>query len=83
LSELEPRYISNAKEAVHEQFPEMAGVEPTVSRKAHSKGGGGSKSLYVLTFKKSISLQGGGHLMRSVRVTMDQTGEIIKLTSSR
>jgi len=84
LSELDPQYISKAKEIVHEKFPEMAGTEPTVStRKAHSKGGAGIETLYVLTFQADISLQDGGRLMRAVRVTMDQTGEIIKIISSK
>ena len=84
MSELDPQYVSKAKEIVHEKFPEMAGTEPTVSsKKAHSKGREGIGTLYVLTFQKSILLQDGGRLTRAVRVTMDRTGEIIKLTSSK
>jgi hypothetical protein len=84
LAELAPQHIAKAKEAVREAFPEMAGVEPRVSVKAaHSKGKGSGNAIYVLTFKKGISLQDGGCLTRAVRVTMDQTGEIIKLTSSK
>ncbi|HID62367.1 MAG TPA: hypothetical protein EYP49_06455 [Anaerolineae bacterium] len=84
MPELDPQYISKAKDVVRKKFPEMAGTEPTVStRKAHSKGGEGVETLYILTFQKGISLQDGGRLMRAVRVTMDQTGRIIRLTSSK
>jgi hypothetical protein len=83
LPKLAPQHISKAKAIVREKFPEMANAEPTVStRKAHGRGKD-IKTLYVLTFQKGIPLQDGGRLMRAVRVTMDQAGEIMKLTSSR
>lgn len=78
------KHIAKAKEIVRRKFPEMAGTEPTVStRKARSKGGEGSEILYLFTFQKRILLEDGGHLMRVVRVIMDQKGKIIKFTSSK
>lgn len=84
MPKLIPKYVSKAKETVRKKFPEMTGIKPTVSaRKAGSKGGKGTETLYVLTFQKSILLEDGGHLMRVVRITMDQRGKIIKLTTSK
>jgi hypothetical protein len=81
VPELDQKYIARAKKAAREAFPEMAGVEPSVStRKVHGKGG---TSLHVLTFQKSVSLPDGGHLARVVRVTLDEQGEIVKVSSSR
>jgi hypothetical protein len=69
---------------VRAEFPEMADAEPAISEKSvHSKGGRGGKSVFVLTFRKSIPLQDGERLRRVVRVTMGQTGEVIKLSSSK
>jgi hypothetical protein len=84
LSELSPEHVAKAKRIVRAEFPEMAGVEPAVSEKgAHSKGGAGDEAVFVLTFQKSIPLPDGGRLARVVRVTMGQTGEVIKLSSSK
>jgi hypothetical protein len=84
LSKLASEHISKAKRLVRAEFPEMAGAEPTVSEKStQSKGAQGGKSVFVLTFQKSIPLQDGGRLARVVRVTMRQTGEVIKLSSSK
>lgn len=84
MPKLIPKYTAKAKEIVSRKFPEIAGTEPTVStRKARCKGGEGTETLYVLTFQKGILLEDGGRLMRVVRVTMDQRGKMIKLTSSK
>ena len=50
------------------------------------KGSGGaaaSNQRYIVTFEKEIVLPGGGKMMRMVRVTMDESGEVMKLTSSK
>jgi hypothetical protein len=84
LPELDPKYAAKAKRAVRAEFPEMAGAKPTVSvRKVHPKGGRGARTLYVLTFRKDVTVPGGGHMKRVVRVTMNQAGGIVKLTSSK
>lgn len=84
MPELDPQYVSRAKDVVHRKFPAMADTEPTLSsRKAGGKGKKGDEELYVLTFQKSISLQNGANLTRTVRVTMDQAGEILRLTTSK
>jgi hypothetical protein len=84
LAELAPKHAAKAKRVVREKFPEMAGVEPTVSvQRAQRKGAKGAGTLYVLTFKTAVPLEDGPSLPRVVRVTMDPSGEIVKITSSR
>jgi hypothetical protein len=81
---LAPEHVAKAKKVVCAEFPEMVGAEPAISEKSvQGKGSRGGKSVFVLTFQKNIPLQGGGHLARVVRVTMGQTGEVIKLSSSK
>ena len=79
------RYVKSAKKLVFDKFPEMAGTEPSVSKKrSQSKGkSAGRSGCYVLTFQKRVSLPGGRSLKRLVRVTMDDSGEVVKLTSSK
>jgi len=38
---------------------------------------------YIVTFEREIALPGGGKMKRMVRVTMDESGEVMKLTSSK
>jgi hypothetical protein len=38
---------------------------------------------YVVTFERDVPLPGGGKIKRLVRVTMDQAGDILRLTSSK
>ena len=83
MSELAPKHVAKAKKLVRAEFPEMAGAEPSIDQnKARSKDGT-ARSVFVLTFKKSIPLPDGGQLRRVVRVTMDQEGEVIKLSASK
>lgn len=93
MGKLDDRYIDKAKRVVTETFPEMADTEPSVSEKrSQGKGMGRSaahcpspsrRGHYVLTFEKDVSLPGGHTLKRLVRVTMDESGEVVKLTSSK
>lgn len=93
MVDIEKRHVNKATRLVREKFPEMADVEPSLSEKrSHSKrvrkrddasANEGCKSLYVLTFEREVSLPGGGRLKRLVRVTMDDSGEVVKLTSSK
>ena len=92
MADIKKTCVGRAKRLVREKFPEMAGVEPSLKKKrAVSKGlgrdsngqGGSSVEHYVVTFEKDVSLPGGGSLKRMVRVTVDETGEVVKLTSSK
>ena len=83
MSELASKHVAKAKKLVRAEFPEMAGAEPSIDpNKARSKDGT-ARSVFVLTFKKSIPLPDGEQLRRVVRVTMDQEGEVIKLSASK
>lgn len=81
MAELEPRHIAQATRAVIAQFPEMRGVEPTLS--AQSIPGSPPRQHYILTFAQQVRVSAHETLQRWVRVTMNQDGEIIKITSSR
>lgn len=93
MAKIQNAHVKKAKKVVRDKFPEMAGVEPSVSEKrSRSKGiGRGSSSSgksgcadhFVLTFEKEVSLPGGGRLKRLVRLTLDDSGEVVKLTSSK
>jgi hypothetical protein len=84
LSELASEHVAKAKKIVRAEFPEMAGTEPAILEKnVQGKSGPSSKSVFVLTFQKTIPLQDGVHLTRVVRVTMGQTGKVIKVSSSK
>lgn len=80
MSELEPQHVSKVKDIVYEKYPEMEDVEPSVSTKKVQEE---SLEVYVLTFQRAISLPDGAQLDRAVHVTMDEEGEIIKITSSK
>lgn len=88
MAELDKRHVVKAKRLVSEKFPEMADTKPSVSEKrVQSKGAlegeQRARTRYVLTFEKDVSLPGGNELKRLVRVTMDDTGDVIRLTSSK
>lgn len=83
MSKLAPEHIAKAKSIVRAEWTEMAGTEPTVSERPAQPKGVQAGAVFVLTFQKSIPLPDGGHLARTVRVTMSQEGEVLKLSSSK
>lgn len=88
MAGLDNRCVAEARRLVYQKFPDMAGAKPSVAqRRFQSKARAGNqdsaKTRYVLTFEKDVALPGGSKLKRRVRVTMDDAGEVIKLTSSK
>jgi hypothetical protein len=45
--------------------------------------GSGLCTRYVVTFETDVQLPGGGKMKRLVRVTMDETGEVLRFASSK
>ncbi len=79
MVELERAAIERVKRTVQERFAGIADVEPTVQALA----GGASPPLYVLTFRQEAEREDGGRITRTVRVTVDGEGKIVKLSASR
>jgi hypothetical protein len=71
--------ISKVKKEVRNQFPEMAGVKPSI-RKQEMRDG---DEQYLLTFKGKADLPGGRKISRVVRVVADERGRILKLSTSK
>lgn len=72
--------ITKVGRQVVRNFPEMAGIRPTVKRQAAPSAGA---EQFVLTYKGKVSLPGGKQLSRIVRVVADDRGGIIRISTSR
>lgn len=66
--------IQSVSRQVYQQFPEMRGCKP------QSKTSGNNK---LLVYETSVKTEDGKALRRTVRVTVNQNGEIIKISTSR
>jgi len=64
---------------VSRSFPEMNGVRPSVRQ----QGGKNGNAQYLLIFKGKSSLPGGRTMNRIVRVVADESGNIIRMSTSR
>ncbi|MBN1919949.1 MAG: hypothetical protein JW892_01790 [Anaerolineae bacterium] len=81
MAELASRHITNAKRQVYSQFPELKDAEPEISARATA--GKANSEIFILTFKGKLSLPDGHSLTRVVHATVNQDGDIVKITSSR
>lgn len=72
--------ISKISQQVSRQFPEMAGVNPTMQPQ---KGSTKTGQRYVLTYKGKADLPGGRVMKRIVRVVVDDQGHIIRISTSK
>ena len=72
--------IAKVGRQVVRNFPEMAGVRPTVKRQTAPASG---PEQFVLTYKGKVSLPGGKQLARIVRVVADDRGAIVRISTSR
>ena len=67
--------IASVRRMVEGRFPELADVEPSASSV--------NEKISVLTFKKEFKTEDGAHISHVVKVTVDRSGNILKVTSSK
>ena len=70
--------LRKIEKTIYRQFPEVAGKRPKVTQQksAHS-------SNYLLTFNGRAEGPGGRSFNRIVRVVADDSGNILKVSTSR
>jgi hypothetical protein len=69
--------VNRVCKQVTRSFPEMKKVRPSV-KQAKGKG-----SSFVLTFKGKVDLPNGKTMNRVVRVTANERGAILRMSTSR
>ncbi len=81
---IETRVLDHISRKIYQQFPEMSGVSPSIRQQSPSQGkkerAGGT---YLLTYQSSVTLPGGKSMPRWVRVTVNASGNILKISTSR
>ncbi len=77
---LEKKAIEKVAREVIRRFPELAGARPKVEPTRADRNGQGR---FLLTFSGRVALPGGKWMPRVVRVTADENGKILKLTTSK
>lgn len=80
------RTLNSIAQQIHHRFPEVAGQQPSVRAQAGVRSQANAKApgraTYLLTFK-SRAKSAGPLLPRTVRVVADESGHILKITTSR
>jgi hypothetical protein len=83
-STLSPEIIKSVTNQIQKKYPEFAGVAPKVRRQPLPKGAESTnQTLYLFTFNVSAQAADNVTIPRSVRVTVNDKGKIIKITTSR
>ena len=83
-SSLSPEIIKSVTNQIHKKYPEVAGVAPKVRRQPLPKENeAASQKLYLFTFNVSAHAANNVTIPRSIRVTVNDKGKIIKVTTSR
>ena len=69
---------------VYRRFPEMVGKEPKVrSQRASQNNAENSVKTYLLVYSNSVQVLAGNTLHRYIRVTINEKGKILKISTSR
>lgn len=69
------KYVQVAKQYVRDHFPEIGGIEPTVSS--------ATKEVTLYTFRKALKTSDGATISKLVRISINQEGKIIKVNVSK
>jgi hypothetical protein len=76
------RQLKSISSQVSRKFPEVAGSSPKVKRQTSSKSKS-SPSTYLITYRGKSKAADGKSITRIVRVTANDSGKIIKISTSR
>ncbi len=77
---MKQQMVTEITRRVVEQFPELDGVRPAIRRQGVP---GNGVSQFLLTYKGEAELPGGKTLKRIVRVVADESGRVIRISTSR
>ncbi|MDX1438136.1 MAG: hypothetical protein R3335_15095 [Anaerolineales bacterium] len=83
---MDAKTVKTISSKVYKKFPEVDGKSPKI--KAQRTNGTAQKKsansqVYLLTYRGTGKGPGGKSIPRYVRVTANQTGKIIKISTSR
>jgi hypothetical protein len=70
--------LRKIEKTIYRQFPEVAGKRPKVTQQKSAR-----SSNYLLTFNGRAEGPGGRIILRTVRVVADDSGKILKVSTSR
>lgn len=76
------KQLKSISSKVSRQFPEVAGTQPKVRRQSGQKSKS-STSTYLITYRGKSKAADGKSITRIVRVTANDSGKIIKISTSR
>lgn len=76
------KYLKSISLKVSRQFPEVAKSKPRVQRQSGQQSNS-SPSTYLITYRGKAKTADGKSINRIVRVTANDRGKIIKITTSR
>jgi len=82
MKSMNDKHLKSISAKVSRQFPELSGSKPNVRRQSGQK----SKSdisTYLITYHGKAKTADGRSINRIVRVTADDRGKIIKITTSK
>jgi predicted lipoprotein len=76
------KQLKSISSQVSRQFPEVAGTQPKVRRQSTQKSKS-SPATFLITFRGKSKAADGKSITRIVRVTANDSGKIIKISTSR
>jgi hypothetical protein len=79
---MDDKYLQSISSKISRQFPEVAKSKPRVQRQTSQKSRS-STSTYLITYRGKAKTADGKSINRIVRVTADDRGKIIKISTSR
>ena len=66
--------ITNINKEVYKRFPEFNGIKPKVQKLDRN---------FLLIYQTQVRMPDARNLYRSIRVVVDEHGEIVKISTSR
>ena len=80
---MDEAFYKKVVDQVYKRYPEFKGAKPKVRVQKPEGVTSTVKENYLFTFQKKVTVGGNQTLERWVRVVVDRSGKIIKVSTSR
>jgi hypothetical protein len=77
---LEPHTIKKVSQEIYRRFPQVAGIKPNVKKQTTNNKAG---ETYLLIYTNQGTKSPDAPITTYVRVVVNETGQILKLSTSR
>ena len=80
---MDQEIIESINRKIYRQFPEVKGTHPKVQKQGKTSNVSTASSTYLLVYSSKVTISGNRSMPRVIRVTVNESGTVLKISTSK